>query len=67
MSSFTNRVYLPDGRKIYTSDDWAGDRRNEELHATYGNLKVEVCQKELGKSLDTLEVILTTTLEGLYE
>jgi hypothetical protein len=65
--NFTNRVFLPDGRKIYVSDDNAGDQRLEELHNEYGNLKVEVCRKEFGSTLDECEVFLKTTIRGLFE
>lgn len=65
-ASITNRVYLPDGSKIYISDDAAGDARAFELYEKYGNLKLEACNKELGKSLDELKPFWTGTIEEQY-
>ena len=64
--NFTNRVYLPDGNKMYVSDDQAGDNRLIELYQEYGNLKVETCHKVLGKSLDDLKVVTTGTIKSVY-
>ena len=65
-SAVTNRVYLPDGNKIYLSDDAWGDKRIDELHQTYGNLKVEACHKEWGKSLDDMQAFWQGTIESFY-
>ena len=51
-SQVTNRVYMPDGRKIYVSDDAFGQLRFEELYTIYGNCKVEACWKVWGTTLD---------------
>ena len=51
-AAVTNRVYMPDGRKIYVSDDAFGQYRFEELYEIYGNCKVEACWKDWGTSLD---------------
>lgn len=65
-ASVTNRVYLPDGSKVYLSDDAAGDERAIELYTQHGNLKIEACTKELGKSLDELEPFWSGTIEEQY-
>ena len=63
---FTNRVFLPDNKKIYVSDDVAGDIRLEELFKQYGDVRVEVCKKELGKSLDELRPVIVGTISSVY-
>lgn len=63
---FTNRVYLPDGNKIYVSDDQAGGMRLEELYDRYGNLTVEVCDKVWGRSLDEQTVVFKTNIEEFF-
>lgn len=65
-ASITHRVFLPDGTKLYISDDWAGDRRMEELHAQHGDLKMESCNKEWGKSLDELTPFWRGTIVEQY-
>lgn len=65
-ASVTNRVYLPDGSKLYTSDDVAGDNRLEELFTKYGDLKIEACHKILGKNLDDLESFWTGTIKEFF-
>lgn len=67
-ASVTNRVYLPDGSKLYISDDAAGDRRAFELYRQHGNLKLEACYKDQpqAKSLDDLEPFWTGTIEEQY-
>lgn len=67
-ASIVNRVYLPDGTKLYISDDRAGDERLEQLFKQYGDLKLEACDKEFGKGLDELKAFWTGTIkEFLYE
>ncbi len=65
MSDFTNRVYLPTGDRIYVSDDGFGDMRLVEFYKRFGDLKVEICQKEFGSSLHDAKVLVTTTLKDL--
>jgi len=65
-ASITNRVILPDGNKIYCSDDLYGDVRINELHKKFGNLKIEACNKIFGKSLDEAEAFWTGTIEEYF-
>lgn len=67
-ASVTNRVYLPDGSKLYLSDDRAGDTRAFELYQQYGDLKLEACYKDQpgAKSLDDLKPFWTGTIEEQY-
>lgn len=65
-ASVTNRVYLPDGRTVYVSDDRAGDDRLEELYVLYGDLTVEACYKVLGTALDDLETFWTGTITSYF-
>lgn len=65
-AAITNRVYLPDGSKMYLSDNADGDARAAELYEKYGNLKLEACYKEMGKSLDDLTPFWTGTIEEQY-
>ena len=62
----TNRVYLPDGNKIYVSDDQYGDARLLELYAKYGNLKMEWCNKVWGSALDDATAEWEGTIEEQY-
>lgn len=64
--AYTNRVFLPDGNTVYVSDDQYGDARLEELHAKYGNLKMESCEKIWGKSLQELEPVWSGTIEDFW-
>lgn len=66
-ASLTNRVFLPGGKKIYLSDDVAGDNLALELYKLHGDLKMEVCDKEWGKSLDEAKPIWSGTLNENYE
>lgn len=65
MDGFTNRVYLPDGNTVYISDDGYGQERLEQLYAAYGNLTVEICEKQFGRSLSESPVLVTTTLRRM--
>jgi hypothetical protein len=58
-TSLTRRVYLPDGNSTYITDDQSGDGRLLQLYVQYGNLEIEVCQKEFGKDLADAEVVRT--------
>lgn len=64
----TNRVYLPDGTKLYFSDNIEGDTRIFKLYEQHGNLKLEACYKdqEGAKSLDDLEPFWVGTIEEQY-
>lgn len=64
----TNRVYLPDGTKLYFSDNVAGDARIYQLYQRFGNLKLEACYKdqEGAQSLDDLEPFWSGTIEEQY-
>ena len=62
MTSVTNRVFLPNGQKIYVSDDVYGDDRLEQIFSEYGNLKLEACYKVLGTSLDDLPAFWSGTI-----
>lgn len=68
-ANVTNRIYLPDGTKVYLSDDRAGDARAFELYERHGNLKLESCYKdqEGAKSLDDLKPFWTGTIEEQYQ
>ncbi len=66
-SAVTNRVYLPDGKKIYVTDDVWGDERLEQLYSTYGNLKVEACHKEWGKNLHDMEAFWSGTIGTFWD
>jgi ABC-type metal ion transport system substrate-binding protein len=59
---------LPDGTKVYISDDSAGDARASELYEKHGNLKLEACYKDQpeAKSLDDLKPFWTGTIEEQY-
>lgn len=65
-ASITNRIFLPDGKKIYVTDDQYGDERLIELHQKYGNLKMQSCHKEFGKTLDQLKSFWTGTIEKFF-
>lgn len=67
-ASITNRVILPDGTKIYLSDDQHGDARAGELYEKYGNLTMESCYKdqEGAKSLDDLTPFWSGTIWEQY-
>jgi len=65
-ASVTNRVYLPDGQKIYITDDCAGDERMFQLYEKFGNLKMEACHKEWGKLLDDMKPFWAGTIEEQY-
>lgn len=67
-ANVTNRVYLPDGTKVYLSDGTAGDYRAEELYERYGDLKLEACYKdqEGANSLDDLVPFWTGTIVENY-
>lgn len=65
MDGLTNRVYLPDGNTVHISDDGYGQERLEALYAELGDLKVEICQKEFGRSLSESQVLVTTTLRRM--
>ena len=69
MSDYTHRVFLPDGSKIYVSDDNAGDQRLAEIYERYGNVQVEICRKEFGKVLDEQKAMckgpITSVMNGL--
>lgn len=66
-ASITNRVILPDGGKMYVSDDIQGDIRLEQIYKKYGNCKIESCNKEFGgKSLDELESFWQGTIEEFF-
>jgi hypothetical protein len=64
---YTNRVYLPDGDTVYVTDEAEGNDRFVELYTGYGDLKVEICKSEWGKSLSDCEVLVNTTLIELLE
>lgn len=66
MSDFTNQVHTPRG-DVFVADDVHGDRVIEQLFEQYGNIKVTVRRKVFGQSLASGEVVLKTTLKGLYE
>jgi len=57
--NITNRVILPDGNKIYATDDMHGDNVIEQIYKEYGDCKIETCEKVLGKSLDELKPMWT--------
>lgn len=65
---YTIRVFLPKNKEIYISDDLAGDIRLEQMYAEFGDVKIEICEKIIGLSLQELEPVVTTTLlEKLQE
>lgn len=65
-ASVVNRVILPDGGKMYISDDAQGDKRAAEIYTKYGNCKLEACYKDSGKSLDELEPFWSGTIKEQY-
>jgi hypothetical protein len=65
-AAVTNRVLIPNRRPLYVSDDVAGDNRLEELYILYGNLPLEACNKEPGRSLDDLTPFWTGTIEEFF-
>lgn len=63
---FSYKVILPDA-KIGVSDDNAGDKVMENLFNTYGDLPVEVYNRdELWGSKSNVQPIYKTTIVKLY-
>lgn len=68
-ANVVNRVILPDGGKLYVTDDVAGDNRMEQIYTKYGNCKIEACYKDenqAAKSLDDFKPFWTGTIEEQY-
>ena len=64
---FSYKVILPDA-KIGVSDDNAGDKVMENLYNTYGDLPVEVYNRdELWGNTSNVRPIYKTTITKLYQ
>jgi len=65
-SDVTNRVILPNGKKVYVTDDNYGDDVIEQIYEQYGNCEIQACTKVFGNSLDTLKPFWTGTITNYF-